>query len=197
MRKRFWAILWLLCLCFPLFAPAEEPDWIATESLRLVQRVKTLAGSAEWRALMGGNGEVGELLDGFAASDDAVETARYNVSAAQADGLMAAGEVNLPDDLLPLARQRMIASIPTQLGSTQGAAHIAAQSIAMTGESLPLPDGWDTENLLVLLACGADWSALVTLMDTGAGVLTEQATFLNMSATDAMTLLAEMGLQPA
>ena len=34
------------------------------------------------------------------------------------------------------------------------------------------------------------------MMDTGTGVLAQQATFLHMTAADAMAGLEEMGLQP-
>ena len=57
---------------------------------------------------MGGNGEIGQLLDGFAATAQAEEAARYAVSAAQADSLMATGDAVLPETLLPLARQRTV-----------------------------------------------------------------------------------------
>ena len=195
--KRMLALVLALCLCLPLTALAQEADWVAQESLRLTGLVKTLSGSQEWRALMGGNGEVGQLLDGFAATAQAEESARYAVSSAQADSLMATGEAVLPETLLPLARQRIISSIAIQLGSTLGASHIAAQSIAMASECLPLPEAWEGDNLLVLVSCGEEWSALVTLMDLGTGVLSEQATFLHMSAADAAALLEEMGLEQA
>ena len=178
--KRMLALV--LALCLPLTALAQEEDWVAQESLRLTGLVKTLSGSQEWRALMGGNGEIGQLLDGFAAT-------------AQADSLMATGDAVLPETLLPLARQRTVSSIATRLGSTLGAAHIAAQSIAMASECLPLPEAWEGDNLLVLVACGEEWSTLVTLMDLGTGVLSEQATFLHMSAAEAAALLEEMGLE--
>lgn len=193
--KRMLALILALCLCLPLTALAQEEDWVAQESLRLTGLVKTLSGSQEWRALMGGNGEIGQLLDGFAATAQAEEAARYAVSAAQADSLMATGDAVLPETLLPLARQRTVSSIVTRLGSTLGAAHIAAQSIAMASECLPLPEAWEGDNLLVLVACGEEWSALVTLMDLGTGVLSEQATFLHMSAAEAAALLEEMGLE--
>ena len=191
--KRMLALV--LALCLPLTALAQEEDWVAQESLRLTGLVKTLSGSQEWRALMGGNGEIGQLLDGFAATAQAEEAARYAVSAAQADSLMATGDAVLPETLLPLARQRTVSSIANWLGSTLGAAHIAAQSIAMASECLPLPEAWKGDNLLVLVACGEEWSTLVTLMDLGTGVLSEQATFLHMSAAEAAALLEEMGLE--
>lgn len=140
--KRMLALVLALCLCLPLTALAQE-DWVAQESLRLTGLVKTLSGSQEWRALMGGNGEIGQLLDGFAATAQAEEAARYAVSAAQADSLMATGDAVLPETLLPLARQRTVSSIANWLGSTLGAAHIAAQSIAMASECLPLPEAWE------------------------------------------------------
>ena len=108
---------------------------------------------------------------------------------------MATGDAVLPETLLPLARQRTVSSIATRLGSTLGAAHIAAQSIATASECLPLPEAWEGDNLLVLVACGEEWSTLVTLMDLGTGVLSEQATFLHMSAAEAAALLEEMGLE--
>lgn len=196
MRKRLLAAALALCLCLPFAARARESDWIADESLRLTGQVKDLAGSPAWRALMGGSAEIAELLDGFAAADQAQEAARYTVTGAQADNLLGPEAAELPEELLPLARQRIISSIGIRLGSTLGAAHIAAQSIAMAGESLPLPEGWEGDNQLVLLACGETWSALVTMMDTGTGVLAQQATFLHMTAADAMAGLEEMGLQP-
>lgn len=197
MRRRMLAVLLIFCLCMPLAALGQEEDWVAQESLRLTQQVKTLAGSQEWRALMGGNGEVGELLDDFAATETAEESARYPVTMAQADGLLAMDQVQLPQELMPLARQRMVSSIGTRLGSTLGAVHIAAQSIAMASQCQPLPQDWEGEALLVLFSCGEEWSALVTMMDLGTGVLSQQATFLHMSAADAMALLAEMGLEQA
>lgn len=197
MRRRMLAVLLIFCLCMPLAALGQEEDWVAQESLRLTQQVKTLAGSQEWRALMGGNGEVGELLDGFAATETAEEAARYPVTTAQADGLLAMDQVQLPQELMPLARQRMVSSIGTRLGSTLGAVHIAAQSIAMASQCQPLPQDWEGEALLVLFSCGEEWSALVTMMDLGTGVLSQQAVFLHMSAADAMALLAEMGLEQA
>ena len=108
---------------------------------------------------------------------------------------MTTGDAVLPETLLPLARQRTVSSIATRLGSTLGAAHIAAQSIAMASECLPLPEAWEGDNLLVLVACGEEWCTLVTLMDLGTGVLSEQATFLHMSAAEAAALLEVMGLE--
>ena len=196
MRKRLLAAALALCLCLPFAAHAQENDWIADESLRLTGQVKDLAGSTAWRAPMGGSAEIAELLDGFAASDQAQEAARYTVTGAQADSLLGPEAAELREELLRLARQRIVSSIGTRLGSTLGSAHIAGQSIAMAGESLPLPEGWEGDNLLVLLACGEAWSALVTMMDTGTGVLAQQATFLHMTAADAMAGLEDMGLQP-
>ena len=103
---------------------------------------------------MGGNGEIGQLLDGFAATAQAEEAARYAVSAAQADSLMATGDAVLPETLLPLAQQWTVSSIATRLGSTLGAAHIAAQSIAMASECLPLPEAWGGTTSRCLLPAG-------------------------------------------
>ena len=195
MLQRILALLLSCCLCLPLSALAEEKDWIAQEGLRLAGQVQELAGSQAWRALMGGNVEINELLDGFASAGQPAEAARYSVSTQQLDALLGDGAAELPEDLLPLARQRMLAAVATQLGATQGAAHVAAQAIAMTSGCLPLPEDWAGGNALALLSCGEDWCALVTWMEQDTGVLTEQAAFLHMSAADAMALLAEMGFQ--
>lgn len=177
-------------------AHAQESDWIADESLRLTDQVKTLAGSPAWRALMGGSAEIAELLDGFAASDQAQEAARYTVTGAQADNLLARKLRSCRKSCFPWPGSESSAASASGWAVPWEPAHIAAQSIAMAGESLPLPEGWEGDNQLVLLACGETWSALVTMMDTGTGVLAQQATFLHMTAADAMAGLEEMGLQP-
>ena len=188
-------LLWLTCLmmaALPVSAQ-EETDWTEQEAMALVEQVRMLAGDSQWRVLIGATGEqIAAELDGFAATRTRKVAQRYALTEDWLQQMLAQEQVTLAPEIREQMWLRMCMGIGSMLGGGLGAYHVAAQTVAAVQVSRPLPEGQEAE--LLLLDCGADWCAVVTLLSRETGTLEEHAVFLHCSAAAAAEQLAEMGI---
>lgn len=189
-------LMWLVCLMMAaLPASAQETvDWAEQEALALVEQVRMLAGDSQWRTLIGATGEqIAAELDGFAATQTRKVARRYALTEDWFQQMLAQEQVTLSPEIREQMWLRMCMGIGSMLGGGLGAYHVAAQTVAAVQVSRPLPEGQAAG--LLLMDCGEDWCALVTLLPRETGTLEEQAVFLHRSAAEVAEQLDEIGIR--
>ena len=163
--------------------PQKKTDpnvFMKEEGIRLTQRMGNLAGSSEYRQLMGGSEPLQDQVSALGTPDYSVPEAVYTLDISDDFALRILGgeKIELSPEIAKEVHGRMNAGFFANLvNGTYGAETIASVSILTCRQDYAEPEGWQGDTLLVLTYSG-DYSSLVTFMSSGEGIIEASACFV-------------------
>lgn len=184
--------LWALSGC----QGAQSADgWMIERAHTLTGQMAELARSEAYAKMMTSSPELGDVIAHFAAGEyfrpERVVLIDYP---AERVIQLAVSQTDLqPSETVKglLARKMAGATLGNVLNGREGASVLAATSLLSYGESYVQPQGWPG-NTVALLEYPGGYASMVSFSQSGEGVISATAVFVETGETDPMTALTEL-----
>lgn len=195
----------LMCLFLFVFAAcgnrSDKPNnlntYLIIEGVSLVCNMDDLAESEEYVSLVIGNQSIGELVDRMCSQDYSMPESAYLIKLSD-DTLIQAifnfsADFKISEEIMDKLKFKINGSvIGNMISSGYGSEMLAASALTTCGKSYIQPDGWQYDNIILLLEYPGEYSSMVSYTQSGDKVISATSIFIKNGDKDLLTLLGTL-----